>query len=127
MPEDFDLPKELDIEQQKQLVDMHISEDTGLHGDIFNAWASLFYIGETDEEAITGLRPRDTYEAHFHARKEPEVANYVLASSRQNSVLSYNSLVMEFNGDLERIKKEKDHMAVRSFYDRAKELVRGLV
>ena len=101
----------------------HTVQLTGLDHDSFNGWVSLYYV---TAEGISGLTPRLTYEEYVRStNKDPELIEFILRVSRPEAVNAFDDLADEFNKDLDRIKRDKDLVAVKNFFERAQLLIKG--
>lgn len=68
------------------------------------------------EQRLAALQKLPLYRDHFSGQPE------ILKASDEGIVAQLDTLVNEFNRDLERIKKDKDYNALRQFWRNAQEI-----
>jgi len=104
----------------RSFIEKEFDAGNKLFSDSNTDWLKLKII---DEEDLGSWRPYLHYEERFRAKHLPEDVDLIMKRSDPQSVTAFDQLVDEFNTDLERIKKEKDLAACRSFAARARKII----
>ncbi len=111
-PEETSLPLE-----EKRQVDMQFGGNVKLSMDYVNAYLMIDFCRQLSK--FEEMKPIQTYEEYFSGEgKNPNILPYVLKLSDAKAIENLNSLVIDFNSDLDRIKEEKDIEAVKEFLDK---------
>ena|SRR3989344_4843285 len=96
---------------------------TGLNIEVMTAWAkNLLNVNNGKLDRFEQVQPYFDYFKEEDGRGYPGLYEAVMKISNPKAVVAYDSLVEEFNSDLDRINNERDGKAVRDFYKRAQAL-----
>ena len=101
--------------------------ETGLPGDVFNIWTNTMMILGAKHPNCADLNPVRSFESYVEEKNgfDRAMCNYLLKKSNRTAVAALNTLGEAFNADLERIRRERDVDAAKSFARKAHEILRG--
>lgn len=108
---------------EEALVKMHF-DDTKLSLDYINAFKDLYSQCYPKDGIVKfeEMRPAKLYEEHLQNRSDV-FTKRTMELSDPEAVATINKLVIEFNEDLERIKRDRDIKRVNFFLKTIEELV----
>lgn len=99
-----------------------------LDHDAMNVWVVLGYAVPAVPMTLERLKPVRHYQEYVEGIDQKFGENGVYAAmimqrSDPQTVAAFDALAVEFNADLERIKREKDFVTAKQYLEKAKELV----
>ncbi len=68
-------------------------------------------------------KPLETYEARYRRMESKVVSDYIMSRSNPEAVAALDSLIMEFNANLNTINDQEDFVAVEKFFKEALKIV----
>lgn len=110
----------------RTITERNFASGKKLDVDYLNVWTSLrnrLELIKRDSLDFQSLPPALHYEKYL--QQYPEDVEYIMKLSDPEAVAAMDRLVDEYNADLERIRREKDFVAVGGFVARAIKIVDG--
>lgn len=112
--------------RRKEIIDDHFTSGVGLYRDVMNIWTPLPMCvdGDSiDDDFLTELQPLPHYAEYIGAKQyTPAEIDYIFQKSSLEAIAEFDTLIDEYNADLERIKRARDGKKIMEFVDRAKAL-----
>lgn len=104
-------------EPEKGIIRMHFSGGRKLSIDFVNAYASLQTCFNYNKDIFfKELKPVQTYEEYFR-NSSPRSYSFNMELSDKETIIALDKLIVAFNLDLERIKRERDITTAKSFFE----------
>ena len=118
-------------EDEKSIIDSHFLSGTGIDEDMLNAgWmvpATFCGSPEMLLNYFDKFQPTKKYSEYLEKwlPYEKTKHEYIMRKTNVSAVVAYDALVEEYNNDLDRMKKEKDVVALKDFLNRAWKTIRN--
>lgn len=113
-------------DKRRKMIDSHFTSGAGLYRDVMNIWAPLPMFADGDsihDYLLADLRLLPHYAEYIGAKQyTPAEIDYIFQKSSLEAIAKFDTLIDEYNADLERIKKEKDGKKIKEFVHRAEAL-----